>query len=154
MSERRFKTSAEILAFAIEREIAAADGYARIAAVAETPGLRELAEELRGQEIEHRRILEGLTPGALDDPSGPSRVPDLHLVDALADEPLSGDMSLQDMLIFAAKKEAQSVALYESLARLAGPAGQGRIFLFLAGQEREHKLRIEAAYEAHVIPEN
>ena len=62
-------------------------------------------------------------------------------------EPLSGEMSIQDMLIFAAKKEIRAIALYESLARLAGKTGHERVFLFLAGQEREHKLKIEAEYE-------
>jgi rubrerythrin len=81
-------------------------------------------------------------------------VPDLQIVDALADEKLSGDMSIQDMLIFAAKKEAQAVALYESLARLAGGSGHDRVFLLLAGQEREHKLKLEAEYEKHILQEN
>jgi rubrerythrin len=153
VSKRRFETIADIIAFAIRREIAAAEGYARIAAQAQTPGLRELAEDLRGQEIEHRRILEGLSPETLRVLDA-SYVPDLGIVDPLADEVPSGEMSLQDMLVFAAKKEAQSVALYESLAGLAGPSGQDRIFLFLAGQERQHKLRIEAEYEAHILQEN
>jgi rubrerythrin len=153
LSERRFQTIADIIAFAIGREIAAAEGYARIAAQARTPGLRELAEDLRGQEIHHRQILEDLSPETLRGLDA-SRAPDLRIVDTLPDETLSGEMSLQDMLVFAAKKEAQSVALYESLARLAGSSGQDRIFLFLAGQEREHKLRIEAEYEAHILQEN
>ena len=153
MTERRFETPADVVALAIEREIAAAAGYARIAAQAETPGLRELAEELRGQEIEHRRLLEELPAGT---PSGlvAAAVPDLRLVDALADEPLRAGMSIQDLLIFAAKKEAQAIALYDGLARSAGPSEPGRLFLFLAGQERQHKLRIEAEYEKLILQEN
>jgi len=153
MTERRFDTVADIIAFAIEREIAAAEGYARIAGLARTPGLRELAEDLRDQEIGHRRILEGLPPGPLGRRAA-CEAPDLHLVDALAAEAPSGEMSLQDMLIFAAKKEAQSVALYESLTRSAGSPDEDRVFRFLAGQEREHKLRLEAAYENHILQEN
>ena len=153
MTDRRFGSIAEILAFAIQREIDAAAGYATISATAATPALRQLADDLRGQEESHRRLLEGLTPEAVRELDA-SFVPDLHIVDALADEKLSGDMSLQDMLIFAAKKEAQAVALYESLARMAGASGHGRVFLFLAGQEREHKLKIEAEYEKQILQEN
>jgi rubrerythrin len=153
LSQRRFETIADIIAYAIGREIAAAEGYARIAGESKTPGLRELAEDLRGQEIDHRRILEGLPLESPRDP-GTSGVPDLHIVDALADEAPSGGMSLQDMLIFAAKKEAQSIALYDSLARLAWTSGEDRVFRFLAGQEREHKLRLEAEYEGHILQEN
>lgn len=153
MSQLRFGSVAEIIAFAIRREIEAAEGYARIAGLAATPGLRALAEDLRGQELEHRRLLEEL-PAGMRNALDATPAPDLKLVDALPDGPPDPDMSVQDLLIFAAKKEARAVALYESLARLAVPSGQDRIFVFLAGQEREHKLRLEAAYEAHVLPEN
>jgi len=153
MSQPRFSSAAEIIAFAIEREIEAAGGYARIAAAAGTPGLRELAEDLRFQEIEHRRLLEGLPVAEIQEIAAPS-VPDLRLVDTLADEPFTPGMSLQDLLIFAAQKEARAAALYEALAALAGGSGRDRLFLFLAGQEREHKLKVETAYEAHVLPEN
>ena len=107
MTDRRFDSVADIIAFAIRREIDAAEGYAQIAGLATTPGLRELADELRRQEESHRRLLEGLTGETLRELET-SFVPDLHVVDALADEKLSGDMSIQDMLIFAAKKEARS----------------------------------------------
>jgi rubrerythrin len=153
MANRRFDSVADIIAFAIHREIEAAEGYAQIAARAATPGLRELADELRRQEESHRRLLEELTPETLRELQT-SFVPDLHIVDALADEKVSSDMSLQDMLIFAAKKEARAVALYESLARFAGASGNERMFLFLAGQEHEHKLKIEAEYERQVLQEN
>ena len=153
MADRRFDSVADIVAFAVQREIEAAEGYARIAGAAATPGLRELAEELRRQEEAHRRLLEGLTPETLR-ALETSFVPDLHVVDSLADEKVSADMSIQDMLIFAAKKEARSIALYESLARLARASGHERVFLFLAGQEREHKLKIEAEYEKQVLQEN
>jgi rubrerythrin len=81
-------------------------------------------------------------------------VPDLRIVDGLPDEPLTADMSVQDMLIFAAKKEARAVSLYESLAGLAAEGDQRQLFEFLAGQEREHKLRLEAAYEDQILREN
>jgi rubrerythrin len=153
MTDRRFESVADIIAFAIGREIDAADGYAKIAGWATTPGLRELANDLRRQEESHRRLLEGLTGETLRELET-SATPDLHVVDALADEKLSGDMSIQDMLIFAAKKEAQAIALYESLDRLAGAGRNERVFRFLAGQEREHKFKIEAEYERLILQEN
>lgn len=152
-ADRRFDSIADIVAFAVAREIDAAAGYARIADRAGTPGLRRLAEELRDQELEHRRLLEGLTAAALSR-LGAGSAPDLLIVDGLADEPLAADMTLQEMLIFAAKKEAQAIALYESLARLAGSSGPEGLFRFLVGQEREHKLRIEAEYERRILMEN
>lgn len=153
MTDPRFDTPSDIIALAIRREIEAAEGYARIAGLAATPGLRELAEDLRGQEIEHRRLLEKLPAGTFQG-LRPSDVPDFRLVDDLAAVTPAPDMSIQDLLLFAAKKEARAIALYGSLARLPGPPDQVGLFLFLAGQEREHKLRVEAEYEAHILPEN
>jgi CheY-like chemotaxis protein len=42
MPDRRFESVRDILAFAVRREIEAARGYGRLAAQAETPGLRDL----------------------------------------------------------------------------------------------------------------
>ena len=153
MPESRFRTAAEIIAFAIGREVEAAESYGRMAVKARTPGLKDLLLELRAEEESHRRILEGLT-GDVIAAMAPAAVPDLRLVDGLADEKLSDDMSLQELLIFAARKEGRAVELYEALARMAGASGQAGTFLLLAGQERAHKLKLEPEYEKRVLPEN
>ena len=153
MTENRFGTFAEVVAFAIGREIDAAEGYARMAEMARTPGLRELCLFLKGQEESHRRLLEGLTDAAIKRLE-PAFVPDLGLVDLLAEEKPAADMTIQELLIFAARKEKQAAELYESLARTAGLPGQQQLFRFLAGQEREHKLLLEAEYEKTVLQEN
>jgi rubrerythrin len=153
MTENRFGTFAEVVAFAIKREIDAAEGYARMAEVARTPGLRELCLFLKGQEESHRRLLEGLTDAAIKRLE-PAFVPDLGLVDLLAEEKPAADMTIQELLIFAARKEKQAAELYESLARTAGVPDQQQLFRFLAGQEREHKLLLEAEYEKTVLQEN
>jgi len=153
MALKRFRSAADVIAFAIDREIRAAEQYGRMADLAGTPGLKEMLLFLRGEEEEHRRLLEGLTASEIERLE-PSKAPDLGLVDDLADEPLAADMSLQDLLISAARKEKQAVDLYEALARTAEAERQRDLFLFLAGQERDHKLKLESAYETHVLPEN
>jgi len=153
MSERVFRTVAAIIAFAIEREKEAAEAYGRMAGLAKTPGLRELLVFLRGEEEGHRRLLEGLTADRIDR-FAPARVPDLVITDYLVEETLGRDMSLQDLLVFAAQKEKKAVDLYTALARLASSSDQARLFEFLAGQERTHKLKLEAEYEKRVLPEN
>jgi rubrerythrin len=153
MPEKRFRSAAEAIAFAVSREIEAAASYARLAGLARTPGLRELGLFLRDQENEHRRLLEGLSG---DDVRRlePGFVADLGLVDALADEPLADDMTAQELLIFAARKEKGAAELYDGLARSADGPKLADLFRFLAGQEREHKLKLEAAYERLLLQEN
>lgn len=153
MPENRFRSAAEAIAFAVAREIEAAESYARMAGLARTPGLRELCLFLRDQEESHRRLLEGLTDEELRRLE-PALAADLRIVDALADEKPAADMTIQEMLIFAARKEKSAAELYESLARSADGSKLQDLFRFLAGQEREHKLMLEAEYERVLLQEN
>jgi rubrerythrin len=153
MPHRRFRSVPDIISFAIEREKEAADGYGRMAGLAKAPGLREFLLLLRTEEEAHRRLLEGLTEEDLDG-LVPAFVPDLRLIDYLAEEKLTDDMSLQELLIFAAQKEKKAAELYDTLSRMAAASGHNRVFEFLAGQERAHKLKIEAEYEKNFLQEN
>ena len=153
MPHRRFRSVADIIAFAIEREKEAAAGYGRMAGLARTSGLREFLLFLRQEEEAHRRLLEELTAEEIAG-LAPAFVPDLRLIDYLAEEKLTDDMSLQELLIFAAQKEKRAAELYDTLARVAEASGRHRVFEFLAGQERAHKLKIEAEYEKKVLQEN
>ena len=142
-----------IIAFAVAREEEAAAGYANMMAASETPGLKELFRELRDEERDHKRLLEGLDPvgaGSLE----PPEAEDLGITDGLKAEPPHPDMSFQDALIFAARKEEQAVRLYSGLAAKAGRAGDRTLFEFLAGREKLHKLRLETEYEKRVLAEN
>jgi rubrerythrin len=153
MPLNRFRSISDIIAFAIGREIEAAEGYVRMAGLAGTPGLRELLFFLRDEEEAHRRLLEGLNVDNLEGLE-PAFVPDLQIVDALPDEKLEADMTLQELLVFAARKEKNAAELYDSMARMAEGSGHERLFRFLAGQERDHKLKLEVEYEKQILKEN
>lgn len=151
MSE--FRTAVEILRFAMAREEDAAAAYKDLASRAASRGLRALLLELRDEEIEHRKRLEDLAAGGAFAASiGP--VEDLRITDDLDETPLDGESTFQDLLIFAARKEAKAAALYTELrARSADPDIQS-LFEFLAGQEKVHKRRLEQEYENHILKEN
>ena len=153
MTESRFEKFADIIAFAIRREIDAAEGYRMMAGRAETPGLKALLLDLEREEVHHRELLENL-PELPEAESAAAPAPDLGLSDSLGDEPLRPDMTFQDLLIFAAKKEQKAIDLYTTLARTVEPGARRELFEFLAGQEKVHKLRLESEYEAHVLTEN
>jgi len=153
MSGNRIRSVRDIIAFAVKREVEAAEGYGQMAAMAETPGLKSLLLELKGEEENHKKILEDM-PAAELRKAPVGRVDDLGLGDALADEPLTPDATLQELLIFAARKEKRAEELYAGLARVASLASHRHTFEFLAGQERAHKLRIETEYEKRILPEN
>lgn len=57
------------------------------------------------------------------------------------------DMSYADILIFAMKKEDVSVNLYTDLAKMVQDEELKEMFLQLAQEETEHKLRFELEYD-------
>lgn len=153
MSEKTFAGLDEVLTFAIEREEQAAELYATLREKATGQALQTLAEELRLEEIQHKRILLELkTAGRA--PGAPGLVADLGVSDYTVDEPLRPDMTVPELLLFAAKKEQQAAGLYEGLAGRATSGSERRTFEFLAAQEKTHKLRLESEYEANVLTEN
>ncbi len=153
MSELR--APAEILRLAIEREKEAASLYERIARDKGASGLAPLLRTLRDEEIEHRKRLEAMLPaaGSLFTARIP-RIEDLRLTDAVPDIPAGDIATFQDLLLYAAKKEAGAVAFYESLAAGAADDGARRLFELLAAQERIHKKLVETEYENRVLPDN
>ena len=153
MSKKTLRGLDEVFAFAIEREEQAAELYAKLREKATGQTLKTLAEELRLQELQHKRILLELkTAGRA--PDAPGFVVDLGVSDHTVDEPLRPDMTVPELLLFAAKKEQQAALLYEGLAGRATSGSERRTFEFLAAQEKTHKLRLESEYEANVLTEN
>ncbi len=76
------------------------------------------------------------------------------LSDAQDDVTLAPDLTTQELLIFAARKEKAAMDLYTGLAGRPELAAHRKIFEFLAGQERAHKVKLEAAYEERVLTED
>ena len=148
-----FHSTEDVLRFAIAGEKDAAQGYVDLAAQAKSESARAFLLELWGEELEHARLLKALDPAAL--PAADSGgAKDLRISDYIVDAPLGDDPSFQDLLIFAAKKEAKAAALYASLAARSADAAQRKLFEFLVGQEKTHKLRLEQEYEKYVLTEN
>jgi rubrerythrin len=69
-----------------------------------------------------------------------------NIADVKSVEPHS-KMSYVDMLIVGMKKEETSRKLYSDLARLTQKQELKEIFLKLAQEEAEHKLRFEIEYD-------
>jgi len=148
-----FRNVSDVVAFAVSREEEAAAGYEHLRGIVRSPGLKELVRELRDEEWEHKKMLEGLARGeAADFP--PTTFADLGLVDALVPEPPDQDLDVQSLLILAAAKELRAADLYSALAAKSVDQGMRRAFEYLASREKAHKLRLETEYEKHVLTED
>jgi rubrerythrin len=148
-----FGSLAEVLEFAIRREIEAAEAYGRLAALSRQDAVRALLLDLRKEEQRHEEILRGIASGHLV-PLFHRPVPDLKISDYVVEEPVDADSSIQDLLIIAARKEAKAAALYTELRSRVTDPEHRRLFDFLVQEEREHKLRLEKEYERHILEEN
>jgi rubrerythrin len=143
----------DIIKFAISREEAAIDTYGDLSEKAKVPGLRELLLELQNEERNHKKLLEDITPEQISS-FKTEEVIDLKISDFLTEEPPSEDMTFQDLLILAAKKEQQAVDLYTKLGEETESEELKKLFDFLITQEKNHKLKLETEYEKHVLEDD
>jgi rubrerythrin len=147
------KNYGDIIKFAISREEAAIKAYGDMSKSTKTPGLRELLLELQGEERHHKQLLQEITPDQIGS-FKKEEVIDLKISDYLTEEPPSEDMTFQDLLILAAKKEQEAVELYTKLAKSSENLDLKQLFDFLITQEKTHKLRLEKEYEKHVLEDD
>lgn len=147
------KTFGQVIEFAIQREEEAIQAYGNMLEMAETPGLKTLLGELQDEERNHKKLLQDLTEENIDSLKTEDVI-DLKISDYLVEEQPSPDMSFQDLLILAAKKEQKAVDLYSSLAENASEEEIRKLFEFLVVQEKSHKLKLEKEYEIHVLDED
>jgi len=139
-----------ILKFAISKEEAAIAVYGKMSEKTKVPGLKNLMLELQEEEKNHKRLLEGITGPKLE-AFEIKEVPDLKISDYLVKESPSEDMTFQDLLIFAAKKEQEAVELYSDLESRTDDEELKKMFRFLVQQEKTHKLKLEKEYDEHVL---
>ena len=118
--------------------------------IAKTPGLEKLLAELQEEERKHKDLLENVDLDKIESLEV-HEVTDLKISDYLVEEPLSAEMTFQDLLIFAAKKEQKAVELYTKMGQKAGSEELRKLFEFLIEQEKTHKLKLEDEYEKHVM---
>ncbi len=71
----------------------------------------------------------------------------LGIADDIEGGEVHPDMSYADILILAMKKEDVSVKLYTDMAKIAQDEEMKDMFLQLAQEETEHKLRFEMEYD-------
>jgi len=147
------KSYEDIIKFAISREEEAIDAYGDMSEKAKMPGLRELLLELQDEERNHKKLLEDITQEQISS-FKTDEVIDLKISDYLTEEPPSEDMTFQDLLILAAKKEQAAVELYTKLGEGSDSEDLMKLFDFLIAQEKAHKLKLETEYEKHVLADD
>jgi len=147
------KEADDILDYAIGREQEAHDFYLALANRVTRPGMKELFSHFAGEELGHKRKLEGVKAGRLSAGSS-KKVQDLKIAEYVVDVEESPNMELQDALILAMKREKASFRLYTDLSASVEEPELSELFLALAQEEAKHKLRFEVEYDDVILAEN
>jgi len=142
---KKLRSIDEVLDFAIKREIEAQDFYMELADFVENPEMAKVLSDLASEELEHKAKLEAVKAGEIS--IGEEAVSNLGITCHVKDVEPYAKMSYVDLLVVGMKKEETSRKLYTDLATIAQKQELRDIFLKLAQEEAEHKLRFEIEYD-------
>lgn len=143
----------EIIDFAVAREKEAVKFYQELQERVKFAAQIEMLKELEDMEKGHISVLESIRK------KGAGRlqskvVTDLKISDYIVRVEPSPQMSYQDILIVAMKREEASQRLYREMAsRFMGTEAEP-LFERLAAEEAQHKLRFEKLYDEEVLRDN
>ena len=143
----------ELLDFAIQGEQEAHDFYIDLADRVERPAMKKLLKQFAREEAGHKKKLENIKKGSASFPYADAVV-DLKIADYLVEVEPTGDLTYQEALILAMKREKAAFKLYTDLAALTADKDLKLVFRSLAQEEAKHKLRFELEYDDKVLSEN
>ena len=150
---KEFESINDILDFAMNEEQQAVEFYTALAGQAQTDDMRRIFEEFANEEIAHKARLSKIKEeGTYNTPV--EKIADLKIADYVVNVKVTPDMSYQDALVVAMKKEKAAFKLYSALADRAPDNQMKSVFISLAQEESKHKLRFELEYDEYVLREN
>lgn len=150
---REFNNVDDILDFAIKNEQQAVDFYRELAAKSQNADMRETFEKFAIEEIGHKAKLTKVKEEKIFNISK-EIILDLKLSDYVDHVKPSANMSYQDALILAMKREKSAFKLYTNLATKTTNKDLQELFLQLAQEESKHKLMFEIEYDEVILREN
>ncbi len=148
----KFDSFDDVLDYAIDREIEANQFYKDLAKKMKNQAMREVFEAFAREELGHKARLEAMKHSKKIQAA--KNVTDLQIADYVIDIKPTPDMTYQEALILAMKKEKISFRLYLDLANEVESEDQKAIFLSMTQEEAKHKLRFEIEYDDVVLKQN
>jgi rubrerythrin len=143
----------EILDYAIDQEQQAADFYEDVAQRVDTAGMKKVLLDFSEEEKHHKKILQDVKTGE-HELTPEQEILDLKISDYLVEVESSENISYQDALIIAMKRERAAYELYSDMAEKIPESHLKEVLVGLAKEEAKHKLFFEAEYDEHVLTDN
>lgn len=148
-----FNSIDDILNFAIDNEQAAVDFYTELAGNSRNEEMRGVFTQFAKEEMGHKsKLLKVKTEGTFAIQK--KEILDLKLSDYLVDVEARPNMSYEEALVLAMKREKSAFKLYTRLSEKTQDEHIRQIFQSLAIEESKHKLRFEVEYDEFVMREN
>ena len=142
----------EVIGFAIDREQEAAAFYKSLQEMAKFSTQKAMLADFEEMEKGHVKMLERFWETGVQD-AHIAEVEDLKISDYLVAPKPAADMTYQDILITAMKKEEKAQKLYTKLAGNFSDPDVKQVFETLAGEEAKHKNYFERIYDEEVLEE-
>lgn len=148
-----FRTFEEIIDYAIEKELDEIEFYSEIANRMDRKNVKSLFRNIALEKTARMLRLEKMKDSKygldLDD------IQDMKIAGSLLDvDETKNDLSYQDALIIAMKKEKAKFKFYLNMAENAENKECKDAFMVLANEEARQKLRFEIEYDEHILMEN
>lgn len=150
---KEFKSINDVLDFAINGEQEAVDFYNQLAENSKTEDMRNVFASFAQEEMVHKTRLTKIKAEGLYQ-FEKKEIADLKISDYMVNVKSSPEMSYEDALMLAMKKEKAAFKLYYELSKRANNEEMKDLFLSLAQEESKHKLRFEIEYDENVLREN
>jgi len=150
---KEFTNINDILTFAIDREQDAVDFYNRLAQNARNDEMRKTFEQFAREEMGHKARLAKIKKEGVVTLSK-EKVSDLKIADYVVLDQERDNMTYEQALVLAMKREKAAFKLYMALSEKVDSNDFKNLFLSLAQEESRHKLRFELEYDEYVLKEN
>jgi len=140
----------EIIEFAINKEQEAMDFYRDLAGKVKHKAIAEELQNMVGVEQGHRDRLKAMDVGEAAKATV-KPVQNLKIADYLVDLEPAPDMSWQDVVHIAMKRELAAMNLYTDLAKTVANPNAKQLFENLAADESAHKLYFEKIWDDEIM---
>ena len=149
----KFDELKEIIDFAIEKEQEAADFYNDLKGKITQKSIALEVGKMAVVEEGHKDRLKNLDVSDYAENQVTSG-PDLKIADYLIDREPTSDMTWQDLIQIAMRRELASMRLYTDLAKLIPDSKSKQLFDNLAAEEEGHKLFFEKIWDEEILTDN
>ncbi len=146
----KFGSAEDILDFAISREEESIKFYTGLASKTDNKLMSQVFTDFAREEQAHKQKLLAVKEGKRLMPAQ-QNIQNLKISDYLIEVTPGPDVTYQEALIIAMKKEKAAFKLYHDLAHSTDNKELSSLFLSLAQEEAKHKLRFEIEYDNHIL---